>query len=157
MKRFPFKIDKGPNDEVQFINSKGASISPKDVTSGYIKYVKEQAEALTGKPVKKVVMTVPKYINETAKTEMIESFKNSGLDIVEFMDESAAAGYAYNLDKNEGIKNFLVFNFGGLNSSLVYMSKKETKSVKEGEEATFEKDVFQTKHESYDFDLGGEV
>lgn len=160
LKRFPFKISKGPNDEIQFLNDKGKVISPRDVTSGYIKYVKDQAEALTGKPIKKVVMTVPKYVNNTGKTELTESFKDSGLDIVEFMDESAAAGYAYNLDKNEKVKNFLVFNFSGLDFSLVYMSKKPVEDKKAGEGAessVIQKDLFEIKTESYDFNLGGEV
>jgi molecular chaperone DnaK (HSP70) len=131
-----------------------------------MRYVKEQADNLTGKPIKKVVLSVPSFVNEQGKEELKESFKSSGLDIAEFITESASAGYAYNIDKNEKVKNFIVFNFSGLNFSLSYLTKKdntdqtkETKEVKENNEPNTEvkRDIFETKYEIFDYSLGGEV
>ena len=118
LKRFPFKIVKGPNDEVYFLSDKDKHYTPKSVSILYLKYVRDQAEALTGKPVKKVVMTVPRFIPQEGQQELKETVKECGMDVVKFIEEPMAAAYAYNLDKNQKVNKFLVFNFGGLNFDI---------------------------------------
>jgi molecular chaperone DnaK len=170
LKRFPFKIEKGPNDEVYFLSDKDKHYTPKTVSILYLKYVRDQAEALTGKPVKKVVMSVPRFITEEGQHELKETVKECGMDVVKFIEEPKAAAYAYNLDKNDKVNKILVFNFGGLNFSLSYLEKikdaaasaQETVDKSEDKESTppaaqeEDKEIFDVKAESYDYYLGGE-
>jgi molecular chaperone DnaK len=123
LKRFPFKIEKGPNDEVFFLTDQAKHYTPKTISILYLKYVRDQAEALTGKPVKKVVMSLPRFINEEGQNELKETVKECGMDVVKFIEEPKAAAIAYNLDKNEKVNKILIFNFGGLNFSLTYLEK----------------------------------
>ncbi len=104
--------------------------TPVKVASTVLKYVKDQTEAFMGKPIKKVVMSIPLYYNDLGRKDAEEAAKLSGMQVLKFVDESVASAYAYNLDKNDKIKNILVFNFGGSVFSLSYLSK-NTKEVKE--------------------------
>lgn len=168
LKRFPFKIVKGPNDEVYFLSDKDKHYTPKSVSILYLKYVRDQAEALTGKPVKKVVMTVPRFIPQEGQQELKETVKECGMDVVKFIEEPMAAAYAYNLDKNQKVNKFLVFNFGGLNFSLSYLEKisidtttseeaeKTIESSESSKQPDEEREIFDVKAESYDYYLGGE-
>ena len=157
-KRFPFKIEKGPNDEVYFLTDQNKHYTPKVISILFLKYVKEQAEALTGKPLKKIVMSIPKFIPENGKQEIKDTVKECGMDVVKFVDEPICTSYAYSVDKNEKVKKFIVFNLGGLNFSLSYLEKnsddqsKNADVNKENEDA----EAFTVKSEAYDYFLGGD-
>jgi len=133
--------------------------TPIKITSHILKYIKDQAEALTSQTQKNVVMTVPSSINKSdqGKVDIKKALSLAGMSAVRFMDESSAAAFAYEVYKNEAIKNFIVFNFGGLSLSLEHLSKKEIK-LKEGEEFDYQnQDMFELKSSFIDNFLGGEV
>lgn len=168
-KKFPFKLEKDSNEDILMLTDKLQPYTPKQVTSNYMRYVKEQADNLLGKPTKKVVLSIPSFINDQGKEQMKESFKDAGLEIVEFINESVSAGYAYNLEKNNNIKNFIVFSFSGSNFSLSYLTKKDGNlsennsklDKKENEEINakeeVKRDIFETKYEIFDYSIGGDV
>lgn len=91
---------------------------------------------------------MPRFIPEAGHTEIKESFKNADLEILEIIDESQAAIKGYELDKNEKVKNVIVFNLGGSNLSITYLSK-------EDEAGAATKTEFEFKSEKFDFELGG--
>ncbi len=157
-KRFPFKIEKGPNDEVYFLTDHNKHYTPKVVSILFLKYVKEQAEALTGKPLKKLVVSVPKFISDSGRQEIKETVKECGMDVVKFIDEPISASYAYNIEKNEKVNKFIVFNLGGLNFSLSFLEKKSTESAEnlDNNKEIDENQIFEVKKEFYDYFLGGE-
>ena len=120
------------------LNGNFVNLTPVKVGSSVLKYVKDQTEAFMGKPMKKIVMSVPLYYNESGRKDLEEAAKLSGLQIIKFVDESVAAAYAYNLDKNDKVKNILVFNFGGSVFSLSYLTKIEKEIKEEKKEQTKE-------------------
>ena len=74
-----------------------------------------------------------------------------------FIDESSSAAFAYEIDKNAAINNFIVFNFGGLRLSLELLSKKVIE-LKEGQEFDYQnQDMFELKQSTVDDFTGGEV
>ncbi len=165
LKRFPFKIEKGEEDKIIFKTDKDAEYEINQISVPYLKYVKEQADALIGKPVKKAVMIVPGFINEEGMSELKETVREGGMDVVKFIEESKAAAYAYELDKNEDKKNIIVFNFGGLNFSLTHLEKinidgeidtKKTQEDNDNDSESNPKVDFQIKSEFYDYYMGGE-
>jgi len=145
--KYPFKIAENDNGKIVFVNSKGIQITPSLCTTKYLAYIKEQAQSLTGKDINKCVLALPRFIPPEGHEEIKECFKNADLEVVEIVDESQAAIKGYEIDKNEKIKNVIVFNFGGSNLSLTYLSK-------EDETGGLKKD-FEFKSEKFDFDLGG--
>lgn len=146
--RYPFKITPGPNDEILFLNSNNIQYTPGLSTTKYLAYIKEQAQSLTGKDINKCVLSLPRFIPEEGKNEIKEIFQNANLEILEILDESQAALKAYELEKNENIKNVLVFNYGGSNLSLTYLSKEN-----KPEEPV--KTEFEFISDKYDFEMGG--
>jgi len=148
LKRFPFKINGGENGEIKFINNVEISTSPVECTTKYLSYIKEQAQTLTGKDVNKCVLTLPRFIEESGKEEIKESFLKADLEIIEIIDESKAVIKAYELNEKENVKNVIVFNFGGTNLSITYLNR-------EGEGKELIKNEFDLKKDFFDFELGG--
>lgn len=147
--KYPFKIIAGENNKIKFVNSNNVAISAAESTTKYLAYIKEQAQSLTGKEINKCVLSIPRFINDEGQNEIKESFKNAELEIVEIIDESQAVIKAYNIEKNEKIKNVIVFNFGGSNLSLTYLTRENPDKP---EEVSNE---FNFKYEKYDFEMGG--
>ncbi len=145
--RYPFKMIEGENGKLNYVNNNGIQITPGFCVVKYLAYIKEQAQSLTGKDINKCVLTLPSFIPDAGKEEIKESFKLADLEVMEIIDESLATIKGYELDKNEKIKNVVVFNFGGSNISITYLSK-------EGEEGAVTNE-FEFKNEKYDFELGG--
>ena len=135
------------NGGITFVDSKGIKISPGVCTTKYLAYIKEQAQSLTGKDINKCVLALPRFIPEAGHLEIKESFKMADLEILEIIDESQAAIKAYELDKNNQIKNVIVFNLGGSNLSITYLSKEDQEGAAKSE--------FEFKSEKFDFELGG--
>ena len=145
--KFPFKIEEAENGGITFVNSKGIKITPGICTTKYLAYIKEQAQCLTGKEINKCVLALPRFIPEAGHQEIKDCFKNADLEILEIIDESQAAIKGYELDKNDKIKNVIVFNLGGSNLSITYLSKED--------EAGALKSEFEFISEKLDFELGG--
>jgi molecular chaperone DnaK len=146
LKRFPYTINKGEGENIEFKTEWGALYTPSKATLMYLRYVKDQADAFLGKPAKKIVMTVPKYITDKGREELKETVKEAGLDVVKFVDESISAAYAYNLDEN--VNNIVVFNFGGNNFALTHLQR-----VTDAKDTD---DTYKVTAELYDFYLGGD-
>ena len=129
------------------------------VSGSILKYLRQQAEALANQQMKHVVMAVPSSIirSEVGKNDIKKALTIAGMNPVRFIDESSSAAFAYEIDKNENVKNFIVFNFGGLTFSIELLTKKEI-TLKEGEEFDYQnQDMFELKHSVVDNFLGGEV
>ena len=148
LKRFPFKISGGENGQIKFINNVEISITPSESSTKYLAYIKEQAQTLTGKDINKCVLTLPRFIEENGIKEIKESFLKADLEVIEVIDESQAVIKAYELNDKENIKNVIVFNFGGTNLSITYLSR-------EGEGKDITKKEFEIKNDFFDFELGG--
>ena len=64
--------------------------------------------------IKKAVVTVPAYFNNSQKQATLDACKIAGLEFVRIINEPTAAAIAYGLDKMEDeLKRVLVFDMGG--------------------------------------------
>lgn len=101
------------NDEKIFsldINNKQYNIL--ELASLVFKQLKQQAEAYLNSPVKKAVVTVPAYFDDTAKNQVKFAAQMAGIDVLRLIAEPTAAAFAYGLDnKSEGM--YLVYDLGG--------------------------------------------
>jgi molecular chaperone HscA len=87
-------------------------LTPVEISSHILAYLKSQTEKQLGRPITKAVITVPAYFDEAARTATRDAGRLAGLDILRLVNEPTAAALAYGLEKSaQGI--YAVYDFGG--------------------------------------------
>lgn len=78
-------------------------------------YLKQQAEKyIGGQKIKKAVITVPAYFNDSQRRSTIDAAKIAGLEVLRIINEPTAASIAYGLNqKSSDSINIVVFDLGG--------------------------------------------
>jgi len=93
-------------------NNLDKDFSPQEISAQILRKLADDATKYIRQPVKKAVITVPAYFNDTQRQATKDAGKIAGLDVLRIINEPTAASLAYGLDKklNEQI---LVFDLGG--------------------------------------------
>src|SRR5438876_6178888 len=126
-KLVPYKIAGGPNDLVK-VDIDGKQFSPPEISALILRKLKEAAEAYLGHTVRKAVITVPAYFNDSQRQATIDAAQIAGFDTeweiedpatgkktkqrMRIINEPTAASLAYALDKKKDEK-IAVFDLGG--------------------------------------------
>merc|ERR1712093_454374 len=117
MKLWPFKVVSGPQDKPLIsVNYMGEEkkFQAEEISSMVLVKMKEIAETYLGKDVKKAVVTVPAYFNDSQRQATKDAGTIAGLNVLRIINEPTAAAIAYGLDKkSQGEKNILIFDLGG--------------------------------------------
>ncbi|AIL13117.1 hypothetical protein IM40_05720 [Candidatus Paracaedimonas acanthamoebae] len=88
------------------------ALTPVEISSHILAYLKSQAERQLGRPINKAVITVPAYFDEAARTATRDAGRLAGLEVLRLVNEPTAAALAYGLEKNaQGI--YAVYDLGG--------------------------------------------
>jgi len=108
-----------PLINVQYKNE-DKQFHPEQISAMVIQRLKETTEAYLGHPLKKVVITVPAYFNDSQRQATKDAGTIAGLEVLRIINEPTAAAIAYGLDKADSKKesNILVFDCGGKNVLL---------------------------------------
>jgi molecular chaperone DnaK len=86
--------------------------SPQEISAMILRTLKDRAEKHLGLPVKKAVITVPAYFNDSQRQATREAGALAGLDVVRILNEPTAAALVYNPEQKER-ERFLVYDLGG--------------------------------------------
>lgn len=118
LKLWPFKVKPDSTDKPYFeaeYLGETKKFFPEEISAAVLTKLKETAEAYLGHPVKKAVVTVPAYFNDSQRQATKDAGVIAGLDILRIINEPTAAAIAYGLDKlNDGKeRNILIFDMGG--------------------------------------------
>jgi len=117
-KLWSFKVEGDKNDKpiikVQY-KKEEAQFHPEQISALVIQRLKETTEAYIGRPLTKVVITVPAYFNDAQRQATKDAGAIAGLEVLRIINEPTAAAIAYGIDKTEDKteKNILVFDCGG--------------------------------------------
>jgi molecular chaperone DnaK len=107
----PYKVVKGPNDDVR-VEAGGKQYSPPEVSAMILQKLKSDAEDYLGTTVTDAVVTVPAYFNDSQRQATKDAGKIAGLSVKRIINEPTAAALAYGLEK-ESDQTILVWDLGG--------------------------------------------
>ena len=111
-KKMPYAVKKGKGDRV-IIEANGKQYSPQEISATVLQNLKKTAEAYLGTEVKKAVITVPAYFNDSQRQATKEAGEIAGLEVLRIINEPTAAALAYGLDKKEKDMKVAVYDLGG--------------------------------------------
>ncbi|MDP6850210.1 MAG: Hsp70 family protein, partial [Planctomycetota bacterium] len=110
-KMVPYEIVGAPKEPVKVLAG-GKEMSPPEISSHVLGYLRECAEDYLGQKVSKAVITVPAYFNDSQRQATKDAGKIAGLEVERIVNEPTAAALAYGLDKSKTGK-VVVFDLGG--------------------------------------------
>jgi molecular chaperone DnaK len=110
-KRKPFKVTRGPNNEVRLVMG-GKEYSPPEISAMILQKLKADAEAYLGEKVTEAVITVPAYFNDAQRQATKDAGQIAGLKVLRIINEPTAAALAYGLDKKKD-ETIAVYDLGG--------------------------------------------
>ena len=79
--------------------------TPEEISSYILKKLKEMAESELNKEVKKAVITVPAYFNNSQRESTKIAGELAGLEVLRIINEPTAAALAYGLNENNNDEN----------------------------------------------------
>ena len=111
LKNSPYKIFESKNGDA-WVEADGKEYSPSQISAFTLQKMKETAEKYLGSEVKKAVITVPAYFNDSQRQATKDAGKIAGLEVERIVNEPTAAALAYGLDKKKsGL--VAVYDLGG--------------------------------------------
>ncbi|MGA2700373.1 MAG: molecular chaperone DnaK [Isosphaeraceae bacterium] len=110
-KMVPYQVVGGPSDFVKVhVNNK--DYTPPEISALILRKLKEAAESYLGHKVRKAVITVPAYFNDSQRQATKDAGQIAGLEVARIINEPTAAALAYGLEKKKNEK-IVVFDLGG--------------------------------------------
>src|SRR5690625_3325387 len=86
--------------------------TPQEISAIVLQHLKSYAEDYIGEEVKKAVITVPAYFNDSQRQATKDAGEIAGLEVERIINEPTAAALAYGMDE-EGDQTILVYDLGG--------------------------------------------
>ena len=86
--------------------------TPPEISALILKELKRRTEAALGGEIKKAVITVPAYFNDTQRQATKDAGRLAGLEVLRLVNEPTAAALAYGLDQ-KSTGTVAVYDFGG--------------------------------------------
>lgn len=123
------------------------TFAAEEISSMVLVKMRDIAQSYLGndRTVKKAVITVPAYFNDSQRQATKDAGAIAGLDVLRIINEPTAAAIAYGLDKKDsstGERNVLIFDLGGGTFDVSLL--------------TIEEGIFEVKATAGDTHLGGE-
>jgi molecular chaperone DnaK len=110
-KMVPYEVVGGPNDFVK-VRVNGKEYTPPEISAYILRKLREAAESHLGHKVRKAVITVPAYFNDSQRQATKDAGQIAGMEVARIINEPTAAALAYGLDKKKNEK-IAVFDLGG--------------------------------------------
>jgi molecular chaperone DnaK len=111
MGEVPYRVVAAQND-VASVEIQDKRYTPPEISAMILQKMRQTAEDYLGHPVKKAVITVPAYFNDSQRQATKDAGKIAGLEVLRIINEPTAAALAYGMDKKKEEK-IAVFDLGG--------------------------------------------
>ncbi len=112
-KMIPYEVTGGSSDYVKVhMEATKKDYTPPEISALVLRKLKEAAESYLGHKVRKAVITVPAYFNDSQRQATKDAGQIAGLEVARIINEPTAAALAYGLEKKKNEK-IAVFDLGG--------------------------------------------
>jgi len=111
IKTLPYEVVKADNGDA-WVKANDKKLAPAEISASVLRKMKETAEKYLGSEVKKAVITVPAYFNDSQRKATKDAGKIAGLEVERIINEPTAAALAYGLDKKKS-GTIAVYDLGG--------------------------------------------
>ncbi|WP_025755436.1 molecular chaperone DnaK [Mycoplasmopsis cricetuli] len=95
------------------VKANNKDYKPEEVSAMILSYLKDYAEAKIGQKIKKAVITVPAYFDNSQREATKIAGQIAGLDVLRIINEPTAAALAFGLEKTDKSMKVLVYDLGG--------------------------------------------
>jgi molecular chaperone DnaK len=110
-KKIPYGLAEAPNGDVMVqVDSK--TISPQEISSMILGYLKKCAETFFGDQVTQAVITVPAHFDDHQRQATKDAAQIAGLEVLRVINEPTAASLAYGLETKKDA-TIAVYDMGG--------------------------------------------
>jgi molecular chaperone DnaK (HSP70) len=92
----PYRVVRGRRDTVE-IEIDGKHHTPQEISAMILRELKDRAERFFGRPLRKAVITVPAYFDDSQRQATRDAGRIAGLDVVRIVNEPTAAALAYGI------------------------------------------------------------
>lgn len=107
-----YEVKRGSNDSI-LVQANGRDYVPQEISAMVLQNIRKSAEAYLGEDVRKAVITVPAYFNDSQRQATKEAGEIAGLEVLRIINEPTAAALAYGLNKKDTDMKIAVFDLGG--------------------------------------------
>lgn len=97
----------------QMISIGKKTYTPVALSGKILDFVKTYATEYLGEDIKRAVISVPAYFNETQRLETIKAGRVAGFQVERILNEPTAAALSYGLDHMDEESHILVYDLGG--------------------------------------------
>ncbi|MDD2943829.1 MAG: molecular chaperone DnaK [bacterium] len=102
-KKLPYEVVEADNGDA-WVVMRGKAMSPEEVSSKILTYIKEVAEKALGEPVDRAVITCPAHFNDAQRQATRDAGRIAGLEVMAIVNEPTAAALAYSLENKAALE-----------------------------------------------------
>ncbi|WP_374698905.1 Fe-S protein assembly chaperone HscA [Wolbachia endosymbiont (group B) of Limnophora tigrina] len=108
-----FEIDHESEKVIRVKCSEEKYLTPVEISAEILKALCERVKKSTGIKVKKAVITVPAYFDDSARNATKYAAKLAGIEVLRLVNEPTAAALSYSIEKNNNSGIYAVYDLGG--------------------------------------------
>ncbi|MDG7056302.1 MAG: Hsp70 family protein [Wolbachia endosymbiont of Meromenopon meropis] len=108
-----FEIDDESEKVIRVKCSEEKYLTPIEISAEILKSLCERVKKSTGMKVKKAVITVPAYFDDSARNATKHAAKLAGIEVIRLINEPTAAALSYSIEKNNNSGIYAVYDLGG--------------------------------------------
>ncbi|MDG7052737.1 MAG: Hsp70 family protein [Wolbachia endosymbiont of Alcedoecus sp.] len=108
-----FEIDDESEKVIRVKCSEEKYLTPIEISAEILKALCERVKKSTGMEVKKAVITVPAYFDDSARNATKYAAKLAGIEVLRLINEPTAAALSYSIEKNNNSGIYAVYDLGG--------------------------------------------
>ncbi len=108
----PYAVVEGPRG-LASVEIDGRIRTPQEISADLLVHLRDRASTALGQTVKRAVITVPAYFDDSQRQATRDAGRLAGLEVVRILNEPTAAALAYGIGTRGATETIIVYDLGG--------------------------------------------